>query len=154
MNFHVRASLFFLVGLSLGPFAGAQAPLEQALLKAQIRNQEAQAEYYRRLATPWQGFVPVFSGVAGTLLGALVAFLTLKAQARSQAALEDTRWEHARADENSRWERARADETARWSRTREDEEAKRRVSREDERRKELRLAVADFAKKWLQRPIP
>lgn len=112
------------------------ATTEQQLIDAQIRNQEAQAEYYRRQSNPASSMLSAMSGVLGTLLGALIAFLGLRFQASHQSVLEDRRWQRARDDEHAKWERAQGEE-----------EAKRRQTQEDERKKETRLAAADLSKK-------
>jgi hypothetical protein len=95
------------------------------LIEAQIRNQEAQADYYQRITKPAHVLTTSSLGLIGSLLGALVAFLTLHLQAKSQAQLEQ----------------------AKWARSRGDEEVKRVEAREDDARKEIRLAAADLSKK-------
>lgn len=67
----------------------------------------------------------VFFSAIGPLIGALIAFLGLQAQARFQARREDERWERARREDREKWERERTANKEREARTAAAELAKR-----------------------------
>jgi|HubBroStandDraft_3_1064219.scaffolds.fasta_scaffold12831_3 hypothetical protein len=106
------------------------APFGQdALVEAQIKNQESQAKYYQTLAASKSDslspILPGLLGVLGVVIGAAMSFLGLKHQAKNQERLE----------------------LGRWQRDAERQDLDRQQARSDQHRLEVRQAVADLAKR-------
>ena len=107
------------------PTASPSLTREQRLIEAQINNQEAQVEYYKKQSSGESALATGLNSFMGTLIGAGLALLGVWWTGKRQAELENVRWVRARKDE----------------------EDKRRQTREDELRRDIRLAAAELSRK-------
>ena len=135
-----------------------QLPRDEQVKEAQVINEEAQANYYDKQAENSGSFWIAYSAPITTVIGVLIAVLTISLQSRNAGKLEEQKRERAREDEKDKWEQTRKDELEKWNRTREDElekwnrlredeKEKRYQTRKDEISRETRQAAADLIKK-------
>ena len=152
------------------PFLQAQnSPQDEQIKEAQIKNQEAQANYYNKQAENAGSLLIAYSAPITTIVGILIAVITVSLSSRNARKLETEKaertrdderqkwerarnedkekWEQTRKDELEKWDRTRKDELEKWNRLREDEKEKRHQARKDEVSREARLAAADLMKK-------
>lgn len=80
--------------------------LEQEHLRAETENLWAQAVYYRSQANTSGVSIAALLQVLSTALGVLIAFFSIRFQAKHNAAAETLKWERSRADERAKAELA------------------------------------------------
>lgn len=76
--------------------------LQDSLIKVQIRNQQAQAEYYEAQAKPKANgvtFFSFFASVVGPATGAIIALAGILLNSRWQIRLEEKKWKRYKEDE-------------------------------------------------------
>lgn len=126
---------FILFGFSL--FAQNS---QDKLNEAQIKNQEAQSNYYNKQAENSGSLLIAYSAPITTIVGILIAVLTISLQNRNTRRLEEIKWDKTRKDEMEKWNRTKDDELEKWKRIKNDEA-------NIESMREVRLAAADLIKK-------
>lgn len=143
--FYLIAPLFFFALMFLSGCSNTSSSpketnknlsLEDRVKEAQIINQEAQANYYIKQSENSGSFWIAYSAHITTVVGILIALLTLTIQGRNARRLESEKWEQARKDDLTKWERVR-----------DDEKERRKQAQKDENAREARLAAAELLRK-------
>ncbi|MGC2239083.1 MAG: hypothetical protein WA584_23210 [Pyrinomonadaceae bacterium] len=98
-------------------------------------NQEAQAKYYDKQTDNLGNFWIIYASPITTVVGVLIAILTLTLQNRNARKLEAEKWEETRKDDLEKWNRTRKDDLGKWYQT-----------KRDENDRNARLAAADLLK--------
>jgi hypothetical protein len=81
---------------------GQEQELKDSLIKVRIRNQSAQAEYYKAQSKPKEKGLTLFSALAsavGPATGAIIALAGILLNSKRQSRLEEKKWKRAKEDE-------------------------------------------------------